>query len=96
MVSTETKKPDKRRVWVTLANGLYGYRTVKIKAVKVSDSKPERNVPAPKRARTPSAPASTSKRKLPDNEGGGKRLKENKSESFGMVDKRSRLEMGLD
>ena len=93
MSGTENKKPGKRRVWVKLLNGLYGYRTVK---VKTSASKSERTVPAPKRSRTPSAPASTSKRKLPDNEGGGNRLKENKSESFGMVDKRSRLEMGLD
>ena len=93
MSGTVIKKPDKRRVWVKLSNGLYGYRMVKLKA---SASKSEMNVPAPKQSRTPSAPASTNKRKLPDNEGGGKRLKENKSESFGMVDKRSRLEMGLD
>ena len=53
-------------------------------------------MPAPKQARTPSAPASTNKRKLPDNEGGGNRLEDNKSESFRTVEKRSRLELGLD
>ena len=74
MSGTVIKKPDKRRVWVKLSNGLYGYRTVKLKA---SASKSERNVPAPKQSRTPSAPASTNKRKLPDNEGGGNRLEDN-------------------